>query len=780
MKVKHAQDNVQGSSGLAQTSAYTITANAHAFKVLSSGLYSDKVRAVLREIGCNAADAHIEAGIADRPFHVKLPNALDDQFFVKDWGPGMTHDEVMKLYTSYFESTKQRTNDQTGAFGLGSKSPFSYVDSYTVVSVSGGRKRTYALYLDNHGLPTISLMAEEDPDPDWESGVLVSFAVRPSDYQEFLDKSQEVFQWFRTLPRVTGARAKFEPIEKLRECDDFIVTQKGHSACVVMGNVRYPIDWSKLAANTGPQDAIDMMRPSQNIVLKAGIGDLDVVVSREHLEYTKHTIKNLRAIAKRTVEKLGAELCEAALEAKREGWAALCQVEDSVQIIDHVGWKSPLIKRIAQIAGYTEAEGTFVYLVTHESSTPMPQCAGRKCSVTLVQKNSAYKNGVRLLHITDGGVGSFNYRPNVTYAEKSVIVRGESVKHIQAKLRGAVASGLYDQVICVTNSKTMRANLHDIVIEAAQISEALYDMPVVDLDTLPMPAGFVPSKRGKGFVRHGGLPDVMVNTCTVVNWRGDEVGVKLLDLAPTDRVFIAKQVKSAWGRMSTRYRWMKPGATADNDNRMREHEWLSSWRTYSKLVNKLDLRSLPQQVVICSPSEVAQWKLRANGFKSFPEAMQELGQSQAVRDAVRTVSKGIYPSVPQTRWRLDDHGWVTALGCLIVDKDLPDEYREVLERYGALDAAQKLADAGDAGHQIESLLNDYQELCRRFNVQPQSLQMDDPLTIADLDARFKARFPRGEMFRYEQIAHLLSKDRAGSRSRVVEFLEWILTEDNEA
>ena len=59
MKVQFAENNVLSTGGLGVTQSFQIRTNAHAFKMLSSGLYSDKIGAVLREIGCNAHDAHI-------------------------------------------------------------------------------------------------------------------------------------------------------------------------------------------------------------------------------------------------------------------------------------------------------------------------------------------------------------------------------------------------------------------------------------------------------------------------------------------------------------------------------------------------------------------------------------------------------------------------------------------------------------------------------------------------------------------------------------------------
>ena len=53
--------------GGGEARAFQIGNSAQAFKILSDSLYSNKQRAVVREVLCNAVDAHIEAGIPERP-----------------------------------------------------------------------------------------------------------------------------------------------------------------------------------------------------------------------------------------------------------------------------------------------------------------------------------------------------------------------------------------------------------------------------------------------------------------------------------------------------------------------------------------------------------------------------------------------------------------------------------------------------------------------------------------------------------------------------------------
>jgi hypothetical protein len=335
VKVQHAENNVLASSGLQDTTGFSIRASAHAFKILSSGLYSDKVAAVLREIGCNAMDAHIEAKTPDRPFLVKLPNRLDNEFYIQDWGPGLSHESVLNLYTTYFASTKQESNDYTGAFGLGSKSPFSYTDSFVVVSTHRGRKRTYTLYSDNKGMPTVSLLTEEDADPDWESGIRISFPVDTNDYAEFETKAYRIFRWFRVPPIVKGAMpvepAKYRvqaPTYRLLDKEWFDANKPLPPAIAVMGNVAYPLVLDKLG-KASPLAAF--AGKFEGLVIPLDIGQAQVAASREELQYDPDTVKHLTARIDDAMRLLGNEIVTLIEAAEKGGWAELCTLKDRAE-----------------------------------------------------------------------------------------------------------------------------------------------------------------------------------------------------------------------------------------------------------------------------------------------------------------------------------------------------------------------------------------------------------------------------------------------------------------
>ena len=127
-------------SNVGNTGEFKIKNSLKAFQILSSGLYSNKIKEIIRELSTNALDSHRAAGTVDTPFEVHLPTILVPYFSVRDYGTGLTDQEIESIYTTYFESTKTNSNEYIGALGLGSKSPFSYTDNFTVTSVKNGSK----------------------------------------------------------------------------------------------------------------------------------------------------------------------------------------------------------------------------------------------------------------------------------------------------------------------------------------------------------------------------------------------------------------------------------------------------------------------------------------------------------------------------------------------------------------------------------------------------------------------------------------------------------------
>jgi HSP90 family molecular chaperone len=205
MRLLATNQNVE-ISGSEGSRSFSIEGSAKAFLILSDTLYSNKIRAVVRELSTNAYDSHIDAGCADKPFDVYLPTSLEPSFKIRDYGIGMSHEDCMTLYTTYFRSTKNNSNDSVGCLGLGSKSPFAYADSFTVESFFNGTKRVYTGYKNTNG-PQFDLMHQEDTDEP--NGICVIVPVQRYDNSSFLSEAKHVYKTFDVRPNFKTVEITF-------------------------------------------------------------------------------------------------------------------------------------------------------------------------------------------------------------------------------------------------------------------------------------------------------------------------------------------------------------------------------------------------------------------------------------------------------------------------------------------------------------------------------------------------------------------------------------------
>jgi hypothetical protein len=281
-------------SNVSEIGEFRIRNSAKAFSILSSGLYANKVRAIIRELSCNAVDSHVAAGKAETPFDVHLPNALEPHFAIRDYGTGLSHEQVTQIYTTYFESTKTNSNEFIGALGLGSKSPFSYTDNFTVTAIQAGRKGIYSAFINAQGVPSIALMMQEATDE--LSGVEVKFSVNERyDFDKFRQEARQVYTHFSLKPVVSGnSDFRFDLIDY--ESRDIIAgvhaVKGGRGSTAVMGNIAYPID---IPAADNSIDANVRALLGCGLELHFGIGELDFQASREGLSYIPSTIAAIKS-----------------------------------------------------------------------------------------------------------------------------------------------------------------------------------------------------------------------------------------------------------------------------------------------------------------------------------------------------------------------------------------------------------------------------------------------------------------------------------------------------
>lgn len=290
---------------------FGFAATKEAFQVLSSSLYSNPKLAIIRELSTNANDAHKQAGKEDYPFNLHLPTASEPFFNIRDYGDGIPEDLIYNVYANFFVSTKTEDEEQTGCFGLGSKTPFSLVDEYEVISYCEGKKKTYKMSKKN-GLPCVEKIAEEDWTKD--TGLEINFkwvADRDWYYSEWNDEANNFFRSTSFMPNVNTF------IENPSfDWDGFMADREFHSFnSIEIGEVAYLPRFSVNVAGVGFDIRLNDLKGQgeilKDIFVKAGVrrinimankSDVTLTPSREVLHYDDKTIDFVYNNAKKVID----------------------------------------------------------------------------------------------------------------------------------------------------------------------------------------------------------------------------------------------------------------------------------------------------------------------------------------------------------------------------------------------------------------------------------------------------------------------------------------------
>jgi hypothetical protein len=311
---------------------FSIAESPEAFEILSSSLYEQPKLGVVRELICNAIDAHIEKNVLEPP-RVTLPTRDEPQFVVEDFGRGIAENEIDEVYTTYFASSKNMSNDQNGAFGLGAKVPLAYTNEFLVeTACSDLKRRSYLVYKDEEGYPRCVLTSIDEVD---RTGTKVVVSIQRSDLNDFADYLCYVYPFLQVSPKITNPNVLMDAVNRklcyynsyetetedlrvLNEIKKFlnthsIITNTLHKpieraasfVCrfygqfiVKMGSVAYGVDDKVFDAYEDEEVRTALaLTPSYDNnryrVLHVDIGDFPVSPSRETLSFKGNTTKRL-------------------------------------------------------------------------------------------------------------------------------------------------------------------------------------------------------------------------------------------------------------------------------------------------------------------------------------------------------------------------------------------------------------------------------------------------------------------------------------------------------
>lgn len=320
---------------------------AHIFDILRNQLYSDQIMACIREYSTNAHDAQIESGF-NGPFEVTLPTNANPVFIVRDFGTGLSPEDVMEIYCQYGSSTKRMSNAYNGMLGLGSKSAFSYCKSFTITSIFEGTKYIFNAFLDESLIGKMSLMHEEATEAP--SGVEIKIPVKPQDIYEFNTKAARIYKYFKTPPTLHNFTGSIQKDKTEMQGEGWRMTSSDRysrkPSFAIMGNVAYPIN----AANVKTPAGKSLVECGLEIEFE--IGELEIAASREALQYTPITERALNERIDAIVETIVTELSKG-LEEEENIWDACLKLKQIMQISSVSG---DIKRRVQSVIKWNEIE----------------------------------------------------------------------------------------------------------------------------------------------------------------------------------------------------------------------------------------------------------------------------------------------------------------------------------------------------------------------------------------------------------------------------------------
>ena len=279
--------------------------------ILTNRMYRFKARSILREYAANAQDAHWDAGLNDEPIRITLPTSLSPILVIRDYGKGMSVDEIRNIFTKFGASTKRETNNAIGALGMGCKSAFCMTKSFQVIVYKDCEKRTYVVAKNEKGVPQLNYLgatAQTKAEPD---GMSIEIPVQKNEIHEFTNE-MNLFSYWNPKPIVINGTIPEPEIAETSEVDiegvgkikyhilertagsTYSFSNNGRKQTqVVMGGVPYETS----ADSFNDSELEEFFGNDGSMAIEVPIGTVEVTASRESLEYTPRTIDNLTKIA---------------------------------------------------------------------------------------------------------------------------------------------------------------------------------------------------------------------------------------------------------------------------------------------------------------------------------------------------------------------------------------------------------------------------------------------------------------------------------------------------
>jgi hypothetical protein len=327
MKLKKLKSDTTQTLNVNAKKEFTVdTSNQMIVSILRDKLYSNKIAAVCREVASNSRDANREAGNTQTPVIISISNEglLDEGMSIsfKDSGVGISPSRIDNVFLKYGSSTKRDSNNQTGGFGIGAKTPFAYTNEFLISTVSEEEgKRLHNVYqavISNEGGQEVSqLLLVSSNETTENTGTEIIIPIQDRDEAEFVSECLKATILWDVQPElIVGGSNKMKSVKNLIKEEGFKVIYgtynsdlfdtKQDGLILQIDGIPYSLNISQVGrVDSVIQNHIESSRlldmrtryyyenTHRNTVITFETGELTLSASREEIEYTKSNIDKI-------------------------------------------------------------------------------------------------------------------------------------------------------------------------------------------------------------------------------------------------------------------------------------------------------------------------------------------------------------------------------------------------------------------------------------------------------------------------------------------------------
>lgn len=325
MKLNETKPYVETSGDL-EEQFFSIQDQGMIFDILRNKMYSNPILAICREISCNARDAHREVGNEEIPVQIVLPNNLEPTYKIRDFGPGISPSRMSNIFIKYTASTKRSDNLQTGGFGLGAKTPFSYSDTFSIVTNVDGTQYNYSCFIDETKVGKLALLSEAPTNEP--NGTTIIIPVKPADFNFFRDYTEQSTRHWKVRPEIRGGVVQWRNMTPTLTGSNWIIGNHtgpdsynwNREVKLIVDFVEYPLDINALRKYADSK-VIDSVRGC--FYLYFGVGELSLSASREQVYLDEATQKKIAARLSEVAKELAKNASDK-IEKFTDYWQANC------------------------------------------------------------------------------------------------------------------------------------------------------------------------------------------------------------------------------------------------------------------------------------------------------------------------------------------------------------------------------------------------------------------------------------------------------------------------